>query len=116
MSDEVKRIMSPSTSRTLGYSTSNSSLIGQTSGHINRKPKRKSTVKLLSAPKSAKKGKVSTAKFQKKLIVFKFMGTELYAPDSFTRADSKIAVRGLRFYPQFLWKHQRRISGKKFVM
>ena len=49
----------------------------------------------MSGPKSAKKGKVSSAKFQKKLIVFKFMGTELDAPDSFTRADSKIAVRGL---------------------
>ena len=89
--NEVWRIIGPSTSRGLGYSTSNSSLFG--SGQINRKPKRKAKVKFVGAPSSAKKGRLSTAKFQKKLVVFNYMGPD--ATDSFTRADRNIVVRGL---------------------
>ena len=75
----------------LGYGTSNSSLFG--SGQINHKPKRKAMVKFVGAPSSAKKGRLSRAKFQKKLVVFNYMGPD--ASDSFTRADKNIVVRGL---------------------
>ena len=85
---EVRRIMGPSSSQGLGYSTSSTSLVG--SGHINRKPKRKAKFEL---SKSVKKGRVSTAKFQKKLVVFKYMGLD--AVEKFTRADKRIAMRGL---------------------
>ena len=85
---EVRRIMGPSSSRGLGYSTSSTSLVG--SGHINWKPKRKAKFEL---SKSVKKGRVSTAKFQKKLVVFKYMGLD--AVEKFTRADRRIAMRGL---------------------
>ena len=80
--------MGPSSSQGpgLGYSTSSSSLVGL----INRKPKRKAKFEL---SKSTKKGRVSTAKFQKKLVVFKYM--ELDAVEKFTRANKRIAMRGL---------------------
>lgn len=80
--------MGPSSSQGpgLGYSTSSSSLVGL----INRKPKRKAKFEL---SKSTKKGRVSTARFQKKLVVFKYMGLD--AMDKFTRADKRIAMRGL---------------------
>ena len=84
----MRRIMGPSSSQGLGYSTSSTSLVG--SGHINRKPKRKAKFELT---KSVKKGRVSTAKFQKKLVVFKYMGLD--PVEKFTRADKKIAMRGL---------------------
>ena len=87
ITDEVRRIMGPSSSKSLGYSSSNSALIG--TSEINRK-KRKSNMKLVYA---AKKGRVSTASFQKKLVVFKYMGAD--GPDMFTRADKRIAMRGL---------------------
>ena len=83
--------MGPSTSRSLGYSSSNSLLVG--TGQIDRNKKRKSNLKLVSAPASAKKGQVSTATFQKKLVVFNYMGAD--GPDTFTRADKRIAMRGL---------------------
>ena len=85
---EVRRIMGPSSSRGLGYSTSSTSLVG--SGHINWKPKRKAKFEL---SKSVKKERVSTAKFQKKLVVFKYMGLD--AVEKFTRADRRIAMHGL---------------------
>ena len=80
--------MGPSSSQGpgLGYSTSSSSLVGL----INPKPKRKAKFEL---SKSTKKGRVSTAKFQKKLVVFKYMGLD--AVEKFTRADKRIAMRGL---------------------
>ena len=80
--------MGPSSSQGpgLGYSTSNSLLVGL----INRKPKRKAKFEL---SKLTKKGRVSTAKFQKKLVVFKYMGLD--AVEKFTRADKRIAMRGL---------------------
>lgn len=40
-----------------------------------------------------KKGRVSTATFQKKLVVFEYMGPD--APNVFTRTDKKICMRGL---------------------
>ena len=80
--------MGPSSSQGpgLGYSTSSSSLVGL----LNRKPKRKAKFEL---SKSTKKGRVSTANFQKKLVVFKYMGLD--AVEKFTRADKRIAMRGL---------------------
>ena len=84
----MRRIMGPSSSQGLGYSTSSASLVG--SGHINWKPKRKAKFEL---SKSVKKGRVSTAKFQKKLVVFKYMGLD--AVEKFTRADRRISMRGL---------------------
>jgi hypothetical protein len=83
--------MGPSTSKSLGYSSSNSSLIG--TGQINRNKKRKSNLKFVTTPASAKKGRVSTATFQKKLVVFNYMGVD--GSDTFTRADKRIAMRGL---------------------
>ena len=44
-------------------------------------------------PASVKKGRVCTATFQKKLVVFHYMGVD--GPDTFTRADKRIAMRGL---------------------
>ena len=91
ISDEVRRIMCPSTSKSLSYSSSSSSLIG--TELINRSKKQKSNLKLVIAPVSAKKGRVSTATFQKKLVVFNYMGAD--GPDTFTHADKRIAMRGL---------------------
>ena len=74
--------------RSLSYSSSNSSLIG--TGQIK---KRKPKLNVASVPALVKKGRVSTATFQKKLVVFHYMGVD--GPDSFTRADKRIAMRGL---------------------
>ena len=57
---------------------------------VTRKPKRKAVGDTLS---KSKKGRVSSATFQKKLVVFKYMGED--APNKFTRADRNIIVRGL---------------------
>lgn len=57
---------------------------------ISRKPDRKAACEALSG---SKKGRVSSATFQKTLVVFKYMGED--APNKFTRADRKIVVRGL---------------------
>ena len=57
---------------------------------MTRKPKRKAGSEAIS---KSKKGRVSSATFQKKLVVFKYMGED--APSKFTRADKKIVVRGL---------------------
>ena len=91
ITDEVRRIMGPSTSKSLCYSSSNSSLIG--TGQINRNKKRKSNLKIVSSSASAKRSRASTSRFQKKLVVFKYMGKD--GPDTFTRTDKRIAVRGL---------------------
>lgn len=91
ITDEVRRIMGPSTSKSLCYSSSNSSLIG--TGQINRNKKRKSNLKIVSHSASAKRGRAFIPRFQKKLVVFKYMGVD--GPDTFTRTDKRIAVRGL---------------------
>ena len=80
---EVRSIMGPSTS-SLYCATTNSLR------KVTRKPKRKAVSEALS---KSKKGRVSSATFQKKLVVFKYMGED--APNKFTRADRKIVVRGL---------------------
>ena len=69
---------------------STSSLYCPTTRKVTRKPKRKALCENLS---KSKKGRVSNATFQKKLVVFKYMGED--APSKFTRADRKIVVRGL---------------------
>ena len=80
---EVRSIMGPSTS-SLYCATTNSLR------KITRKPKRKAVSEALS---KSKKGRVGSTTFQKKLVVFKYMGED--APNKFTRADRKIVVRGL---------------------
>lgn len=64
------------------------------STQIPRKPKRKAKV-AIAAEKygTKKKGRASTATFQKKVVVFQYMGPD--APKSFTRTDKKICMRGL---------------------
>ena len=62
-------------------------------GQINRIKKRKPKLNVVSVPASVKKGRVSTATFQKKLVMFHYMGAD--GPDTFTRADKRIAMRGL---------------------
>ena len=80
---EVRSIMGPSTS-SLYCATTNSLR------KVTRKPKRKAVGEALS---KSKKGRVSSATFQKKMVVFKYMGED--APNKFTRADRNIVVRGL---------------------
>ena len=60
---------------------------------IPRKPKRKAKVEVAMKHGGKKKGRVSTATFQKKVVVFKYMGPD--APKVFTRTDKRICMRGL---------------------
>ena len=94
VTSEVKRVMG-SGSPSLSYNTptrSLSNLFG--SNQIPRKPKRKAKSEVAAQKyETKKKGRSSTATFQKKLIVFQFMGTD--APKTFTRADKRICMRGL---------------------
>ena len=94
VTSEVKRVMG-SGSPSLSYNTptrSLSNLLG--SNQIPRKPKRKAKFEVAAQKYGTKKkGRSSTATFQKKLVVFQFMGTD--APKTFTRADKRICMRGL---------------------
>ena len=94
MTSEVHRRMGTSTPR-LSYSTPSHSLVNLSgSTQIPRKPKRKA--KLVMAAEmygGKKKGSASTTTFQKKLVVFEYMGPD--SPKVFTRTDKKICVRGL---------------------
>ena len=94
VTSKVKRVMG-SGSPSLSYNTptrSLSNLLG--SNQIPRKPKRKAKFEVAAQKYGTKKkGRSSTATFQKKLVVFQFMGTD--APKTFTRADKRICMRGL---------------------
>ena len=91
---EVHRIMSPSTSR-VGYNSSSRSISTLVrSSQIDRKPGRKGKLKAAEEKyRCKKKAKVSTATFQKKVVVFDYMGSK--SPNAFTRAEKFISVRGL---------------------
>ena len=94
VTSEVRRIMGSSTPR-MSYSTPSHSLV-QLSGsmQIPRKPKRKAKAAIAAEKYGGKKkGRVSTATFQKKVVVFEYMGPD--APKVFTRTDKKICTRGL---------------------
>ena len=104
MASEVRSIMGPSFPR-VSYSSTSRSFVSSPSAAsssmtlIPRKPKRKSKSsialeKYMGLPK--KKGKSAKAggpSFQKKLVVFNFMGPN--APANFTRKDKNIVMRGL---------------------
>ena len=82
VTEEVKSITGPSKS-SLYYCAATNSM-----RKIHRKPKRKESV-----TRAKKKGKMSSATFQKKLVVLKYMGRD--PPSSFTKSDKRIIVRGL---------------------
>ena len=92
MTSEVRRIMGSSTPH-LSYSTPSHSLV-HLSGfmQIPRKPKRTAEAAIAAAKYGGKKGRDSTATFQKKVVVFEDMGPD--APKVFTRTD-KIRTWGL---------------------
>lgn len=83
VTSEVRRVMGPSTPR----------LFPQ----IPRKPKRTKT-SIAAEKYGNKRGRLSTATFQKKLVVFRFMPpskSQVEQPKTFTRCDKYIVVRGL---------------------
>lgn len=87
--------MGPSTLR-VSYDSTLKSL--SPNSPIPRKPKRYSKLSLATTKygNAKKKGRLSSATFQKKLVVFRFMpGSDSIQPKSFTRADKIICVRGL---------------------
>ena len=83
--------------QSVGY---NSAVCGMSSNEIPRRPKRKGKYQL-SVEKyatSKRKPHPNAYTFQKKLCVFKYMGSN--APNNFTRLDKDIVMRGL--LPQIL--------------
>ena len=98
ISDEVQRIMGPSTPNT-SYSSISSSLsnVQQRYGSsIPRRPGRKGKYQIAlekSAHGSAKRGRACNVSFQKKVVIFKDMGE--HPPTSFTRSDKDILTSGL---------------------
>ena len=113
MANEVQRVMGPSTPR-MSYSSPSHSLLSLSgSTTIPRKPKRKAKIALaLEKYEGRKKGRVSTAVFQKKLVVFEYMGPD--PPKVFTRNDKRICMRGC--YRQSLLRHLRVRFAERFVM
>ena len=88
--DEVRRIMGPRQS--VSYSPAAN---GFSANEIPRRPKRKGKYQLAVGRygSNTKKPRSSAASFQKKLYVFKYMGSN--APENFTRSDKDIVTRGL---------------------
>ena len=80
-----------SSSQQLLHSTSSRSLMGS-SGIIPRKPKRNTKLEVahVKVGKSVKRRRTSTATFQKKLVLVKYVGK--MPPKSFTRADKHMYV------------------------
>ena len=91
---EVNKVMGPSASRS-GYSCSSRSITNLVrSSQISRKSGRKGKGKLAEEKYGTKKKvRLSTASFQKKVIVFNYMGSK--PPGTFTRSDNLIVARGL---------------------
>ena len=85
--------MGPSSS--LSYDLSNRSLMSSTHApvQITRKPKRKSKLRIAEELHGMPKRRLSTAFFQKKIIVFNYMGPN--SPKSFSRCDKNICLTGL---------------------
>ena len=92
--NEVHKVMGPSTSRS-GYNCSSRSITSLVrSSQISRKSGRKSKLQLAEEKYSSKKkSRLSTSTFQKKVVVFGYMGPK--SPSIFTRSDKLIVARGL---------------------
>ena len=90
--------MGPSTPH-VGYNVESGSLSNIqrkcTSSTIPRRPGRKGKyqIALEKCGGSAKRGRSCTTTFQKKIVVFKYMGVN--APESFTRSDKDVCTSGL---------------------
>ena len=93
IADEVRRIMGPRQS--VSYSPAADIFSSSNVTEIPRRPKRKGKYQLAVGKygSNRKKARSSAATFQKKLYVFKYMGSK--APNSFTRSDKDIVTRGL---------------------
>ena len=87
---EVRRIMGPRQS--VSYSPATNEFSGN---KIPRRPKRKGKYQLAVGRygSNTKKPRSSAASFQKKLYVFKYMGSN--TPENYTRSDKDIVTRGL---------------------
>ena len=93
VSKEINRIMGPS-STNLSYNFASRSLMsGPASVQIERKPKRKSKLRISEELHGMPKRRLSTAVFQKKIIVFNYMGAS--SPKGFSRCDKNICLAGL---------------------
>lgn len=91
---EVHRVMDPSKSRAGHSSPSQSISTLVRSSQISRKSDGKSKVKAAAEKyQRRKKPKLSTGSFQKKVIVFDYMGSR--SPSTFTRAEKFVFSRGL---------------------
>ena len=93
IADEVRKIMGPRQS--VSYSPAANKI---SSSHINEIPRRskgkgKYQLAIGKYGSNKKKTRSSAAMFQKKLYVFKYMGSK--APNNFTRSDKDIVTRGL---------------------
>ena len=95
VSVEMKRIMGPSPT-TLRYSLDSHSLVSSGSSvglKVTRRPKRKSKMKIDDGKQGILKKKVSSVTFQKKIIVFDYMGRN--PPKIFARSEKNICLSGL---------------------
>ena len=109
VSKEINRIMGPS-STNLSYNFASRSLMsGPASVQIERKPKRKSKLRISEELHGMPKRRLSTAVFQKKITVFNYMGAS--SPKD-SVAVTKIYV-WLDYCQQFLLKLAKRQFGKK---
>ena len=76
------------TSTNLSYNLASRSLMsGHTPVQIERKPKRKSKLRIVEEIHHMQKRRLSTAIFQKKIVVFKYMGPS--PPKVFSRSEKK---------------------------
>ena len=98
---EVSRIMGPNTPIvSYNYQSRTKDQFHSTPNHMSpvpRRPKRKGKISfaLYKYGGAKKKKPVTFSTFQKKLVVFCYMGSGSEAPDEFSRSEKLICVRGL---------------------